>query len=248
MFDLQSLLHKINRPKPDPRLPACPVCGASALESAYRYAEDLLHDCDCHVHREAEYYRGLRRLWEGRLNVQRFIESLPRLYQGYTFEKYSREPGNAEALSIAQRIRWGEFLFLYGKPGRGKTHLVVAAARRLAEAGHKSLFLGEADYLEALYRSFRAGAEPPDYRGVDVLVLDDLGKIKPSEFAYQTLYSLVEHFSSQGKSLLISSNYSPVQAARRLAGGDADAAAAIASRLSKGYVLEVGGVDCRCAQ
>lgn len=234
-------------PRNDPRLPPCPLCGAAALESAYRFAEDLSHDCDCLRDREEEYYRGLRRLWRGRVCLEQFLAGVPRRYRGFTLEGYVREPANAEALAAARVLGPGEFAYLYGPPGRGKTRLAVAAARRLAAAGHKALFLGEAEYLEAIYRAIRGQGEAPDYRTAEVVVLDDAGKIKPTDFAYQTLYALLEHFSSEGKTLLVTSNYPPLQLARRLAGGEAEAAAAIASRLTQGYVLEVGGRDHRAA-
>lgn len=234
-------------PQNDPRLPPCPLCGATALESAYRFAEDISHDCDCLRDREEEYYRGLRQLWRGRVCLEQFLAGVPRRYRGFTLEGYVREPASAEALAAAQGLRPGEFLYLYGLPGRGKTHLAVAAARRLATTGRRTLYLGEAEYLEAIYRAIRGQGEAPDYRPAEVVVLDDAGKIKPTDFAYQTLYALLEHFSSEGKTLIVTSNYPPLQFARRLAGGEAEAAAAIASRLTQGYVLEVGGRDLRAA-
>ncbi|MCL6569249.1 MAG: ATP-binding protein, partial [Meiothermus silvanus] len=57
----------------DPSLPPCPVCGAAALKSPYRFAEDLSHDCECLITQEAAYYRGLKDLWKGRVESERFL-------------------------------------------------------------------------------------------------------------------------------------------------------------------------------
>jgi DNA replication protein DnaC len=229
----------------DPSLPPCPLCGAAALKSSYRFAEDLSHDCECLVTQEAAYYRGLRNLWKGRVESERFVAALPPRYRFCRLEGYLPTPASQEALNACRELRMGDFLYLHGRPGRGKTHLAVGAAYRLARQGHRALFLGEAAYLEALYRSFRGGGEPPDYSGAEVLVLDDLGKIKPSEFAYQTLYALLEHANAYCKTLIVTSNYEPGTAAWRISGSHDEAAEAILSRLAQGYVVEVGGEDRR---
>lgn len=140
------------------------------------------------MEREAAYYRALAR----RQHLERFLASLPDGYRGLSFDTFVRETGNAEALAAAQRLQKGEFLYLHGQPGRGKTHLAVAAARRLVEGGLAGLFLGEAAYFEALYQAFRGEGKAPEYSQAEVVVLDDLAKIRPSDFAYQTLYALLE--------------------------------------------------------
>jgi len=229
----------------DPSLPPCPLCGAAALKSAYRFAEDLSHDCECLLTQEAAYYRGLQNLWKGRVEGERFVAALPPRYRFCRLEGYLPTPASQEALNACRELRMGDFLYLHGRPGRGKTHLAVGAAYRLARQGYRALFLAEAAYLEALYRSFRGGGEPPDYSKAEVLVLDDLGKIRPSEFAYQTLYALLEHANAYCKTLIVTSNYEPGTAAWRICGSHDEAAEAILSRLAQGYVVEVGGEDRR---
>lgn len=228
-------------------LPPCPLCQAPARDGVYRSPFDLAHDCDCLATAPEAYTRALLRLWHERLCLERFLAGLPRRYREFTFEGYTPHRGVEQALAAAAGLGVSEWLYLWGPPGRGKTHLAVAAARRLASQGHRTLFLSEAAYLEALYHSFRGGGEPPDYREAEALVLDDLGKIKPTEFAYQTLYALFEHFYSEGKTLIVTSNYAPVQAAQRLAMGEPEAASALASRLGQGQVFALGGQDRRAA-
>lgn len=81
-----------------------------------------------------------------------------------------------------------------------------------------------------------------------MIVLDDLGKVRPSEHSYQTLMTLIEHVISEGKTLIVTSNYSPSQAARRCALEDPQAAFPLASRLALGKNIEVGGYDHRAAR
>lgn len=244
MFDLQRLKARAAPPLVDPALPPCPLCGAAAFASAYRHPLDLEHNCNCIVRQEAAYYRGLERLWRIRRCEERLAASLPARYRAYTLDAYQHS-GHAQAIQAALRLAPGQWLYLWGPPGRGKTHLAVGTARRLAAQGHSALFLSELGYFEELYRSFRNNTDPPKYDHVEVLVLDDFGKAKPSETTYQWLYALVEHFYSENKTLIITSNYPPDQAARRLAGGELEAASAMASRLAHSMVVGVGGEDRR---
>ena len=89
-----------------------------------------------------------------------------------------------------------------------------------------------AEGVTSLYRAYRGKGEPPDYTQAEVIVLDDLGKVRPSEHSYQTLMTLIEHVISEGKALIVTSNYSPSQAARRCALEDPQAAFPLASRLA----------------
>ena len=101
-----------------------------------------------------------------------------------------------------------------------------------------------AEGVTSLYRAYRGKGEPPDYTQAEVIVLDDLGKVRPSEHSYQTLMTLIEHVISEGKTLIVTSNYSPFQAARRCALEEPQAA----FPLAPGKIIEVGGYDHRAAR
>jgi DNA replication protein DnaC len=74
-----------------------------------------------------------------------------------------------------------------------------------------------------------------------------LGKVKTSEFVYETLYACLEGRWSNGKTTILTANHKPGIVADRLTPPslDQDAANAILSRLVAGCVLEVRGSDRR---
>ncbi len=80
-----------------------------------------------------------------------------------------------------------------------------------------------------------------------VLILDDLGKVKTSEFVYETLYACLEARWSNGKTTVFTANHKPGIVADRLtpASLDTEAADAILSRMIAGRVIEVSGTDRR---
>ncbi|HEX7038917.1 MAG TPA: ATP-binding protein [Trueperaceae bacterium] len=201
--------------------------------------------------RSHPYYAGLRELqdeWAAEQRerlTQTFTERLPARYRRYTFDTLRRHPGNAAAIDAAKALQPGQNLYLWGPAGNGKTHLAVATGRRLAEAGHRVAFYGVVALFAQIRASFAPdGAPRPDLAFPDVLILDDLGKVKPTEFVYQEFYAALEARWANEKSTVFTANHRPSAAAEHLS-PDSESAAAILSRMASGVVVEVRGRDER---
>ena len=103
-------------------------------------------------------------------------------------------------------------LLLVGEPGTGKTHLAVAALRKIVEKGFECLFW---DY-QTLLNSIRAGYDATSnssnreaYRAAldsEVLLLDDLGAQRVTDWVEDTVTSIVTHRSNQRKALIATTN------------------------------------------
>jgi DNA replication protein DnaC len=105
--------------------------------------------------------------------------------------------------------RW---LLLHGQYGTGKTGLVVSAMRELAprmiERNQTARFVAITD----LYDSFRAaydGAPMPDYRSPDLLVIDDLGAARQTEWATEQLFGIINGRLSDRKATWVTTNLAP---------------------------------------
>ncbi len=105
-------------------------------------------------------------------------------------------------------------LFLTGGVGRGKTHLSAAVANAVLAAGCTVLYRRAADLFELLrqyrYEEDRQKLEQmlEQLRTCDLLVIDDLGAERTTEFVVEQLVILLEERNYRDKPWIISSNLS----------------------------------------
>jgi len=131
----------------------------------------------------------------------------------------------------------GNLLFL-GALGVGKTHAALAAARARWDRGDDVTFWPTVELFDALRPD--GGATVADLTGVDLLILDDLGVEKPSDWTSERLYAVVNRRWMNRLPIIATSNLEPAGLAgvlggrtwSRLIGGDT-------------VVLGVGGIDRR---
>lgn len=95
-------------------------------------------------------------------------------------------------------------LILLGPVGTGKTHAAIAAARVRFDRGERIIFAPMVEILEAL----RPGGDGSTrtWRTCRLLIIDDLGAEKPSEWTGEQLYSLVNRRWLERLPTIITSN------------------------------------------
>lgn len=110
-------------------------------------------------------------------------------------------------------------LFLVGDIGCGKTFLASCLARDKHRRGRRVRWARVGDILADIRRSFnsREDSDPlASYKQTACLVLDDLGKERPTEWAVEQLFSLIDSRYNAGLPLIVTSNYGGADLVRRL--------------------------------
>ena len=153
---------------------------------------------------------------------------LPRRYETCTFENYHPQGNNftvdevfrsqSHALTDAQKLvrEYPIFdvgLLLMGPCGVGKTHLAVAALNALLEKGIRCLFYDFRDLLKEIQDSYNPVSQATELRVLepvyqaDVLVLDELGASKPTDWVRDTMTQIINTRYNDRRVTLFTTNY-----------------------------------------
>lgn len=127
----------------------------------------------------------------------------------------------AWALDVLHTPRHAPSLLLIGPTGTGKTHTAYAALRLLSEsrrstvtwrAASTAVFFGDQRPMD--------GRDPEPayqrYATAPVLLLDDLGATKNTEWTEETLYRLIDHRYTHCLPSIFTTNVKPSDLGRRL--------------------------------
>jgi DNA replication protein DnaC len=111
-------------------------------------------------------------------------------------------------------------LLLVGKAGRGKTHLAVGIAKALIrEKGIECVFYDYADLLKQIQDSYNPSVQATELgllRPVfktEVLVLDDLGSVRPTEWRWDTVRLILNTRYNDNLTTIITTNFADEPAA-----------------------------------
>ncbi|WP_354699612.1 DNA replication protein DnaC [Paraconexibacter sp. AEG42_29] len=168
-------------------------------------------DCRC---REARQ-RSVR--------VSGLRSSIPRKYREVSFDRApmpsiaATAPAQVRAVrayirDLADNLRQGRGLWLYGTVGTGKTTLAMLVSKAAIDAGH-SVAIYSLPRLLAEIRTTYDDASGDTYTAlldrladVDLLHIDDVGTEKTSEWVLEQLYSIINARYEEERTVIITTN------------------------------------------
>lgn len=139
---------------------------------------------------------------------------VPPAYRTCSFDSFeTKTKEQRQALRVAKEwvCSGTPGLFLCGRVGTGKTHLAVSALLAMRGRRWTGQFVSALELLFECRNSFRSGDGPEElmerYSKADVLLLDDLGAEKPSDFSRETLGLIVDRVYRQESCIIVTSNF-----------------------------------------
>jgi chromosomal replication initiator protein len=146
---------------------------------------------------------------------------LLRLRPKYTFEQFVIGRGNrfAHAAALAVAEQPGQTynpLFIHGRPGLGKTHLLHAIGNYVTRFGNGLTvrYTTVEEFTTEFVRAVRGGdteAFKQSFRGVDVLLLDDVQFLAEKVRTEEELFHTFNVLHDSGRQLVMTSDRSPDQ-------------------------------------
>jgi DNA replication protein DnaC len=194
-----------------PATAVCPDCNGTGWKIVEREEISGAVRCDCVSVERAERLEG--------------SAGIPPLYSNASFENFLLPRENQIQYSqlttvfLAVRGYAREFpevkkpgLLLMGEPGTGKTHLAVAAFRAIMAKGFEGLFFDYQDLLTRIRSGYDQTANFSDkeaYRSAldtEVVLLDDLGAHRVTDWVEDTVTSIITTRCNQRKPFIATTN------------------------------------------
>ena len=178
----------------------------------------------------------------------------------YKFNNY--EPNNSNRKVFNNLKKYSERLvngiekkglILIGNNGVGKTHLACSIANKLIENGTPVIYGTLINLLAELRNSYDIDKNISEmeifklYENVDLLIIDDLGKEKPSEWGLEKLFTIINSRYENNLPVIITTNYNQKSLMERLSlNGEIETAKSIISRLYEMcYLVKIDDIDHR---
>jgi DNA replication protein DnaC len=184
----------------------CPLCDDTGWKPVEEGGVRRVVRCDCW--RETV---GRRRLADANI-PKRYLHCT---LANFTAYNESLDHASAAACRVAQAFPVvGRGLCLEGQPGVGKTHLAVAVLKQVIETtGARGLFYDTRDLLRVIRSTYDPSIRTTELEVLrpvmtaDLLVLDDLGAEKTSEWVDETMNLIVNTRYNERRLTIFTSNY-----------------------------------------
>ena len=185
---------------------ACPLCDDTRWKPVEKDGVREVVRCDC---------------WYELVGRQHLAEAnIPKRYQHCTLARFAAYNESLErAVAKAQRLaetfpEVGRGLFFEGQPGVGKTHLAVAVLKQVIQtSGVRGLYYDTRDLLRVIRSTYDPSIRTTELEilrpvmKADLLVLDDLGAEKTSEWVEETMNLIVNTRYNERRATIFTSNY-----------------------------------------
>lgn len=136
----------------------------------------------------------------------------------YTFDNLIIGDCNRLAVKAAERVTKGHMkfnpLYIYGRVGTGKTHLLHAIGNYITAHGNSTvvLYIGMVEFINDMITCIKEDRFLDfdlKYSGVDVLLIDDLQHIEGKDRSQAELCRVINSLIKKGSQVVLAANKSP---------------------------------------
>ena len=209
-----------------------------------------------------EEEKKLRMMQEFANKVDKIIKNskMSKRSLNYKFENFEVNSNNKKVYQSLRdyserfvNLKERKGLILTGNNGVGKTHLACSIANELIKNGIPIIYGTLINLLAELKSTYDNDNNISEmeiiklYEKVDLLVIDDLGKEKPSEWGLEKLFTIINSRYENNLPVIITTNYDQNSLINRLSiNGEIETVNSIISRLYEMcYLVKINDIDHR---
>ena len=193
----------------------------SLIEDAFMSLTGINYDIEFILEDEQKDDEDLKNIIK--LDKEKEEEWESNLIESYTFDNFVVGDTNrfAKTAAIAVTEQPGKIynpLFIYGKSGLGKTHLMHAIGNQIMKTSNKKVLYTTSDMFMNDFTGLAKNDEnnleyasqfKDKYRNVDVLIIDDIQYLVGAEKTQQEFFHTFNSLHQANKQIIISSDRSP---------------------------------------
>lgn len=151
-----------------------------------------------------------------------FVIKSDMMHPNYSFGSYVATEKNHLTLEFLARLSSSREnfsqisqtnpMYLYGKKGVGKTHLLTAMGQSLSDLGLRVFFVKAETFASHFVNAIRQNCMQlfrESYRNIDVLIVDDVHIFSKKNATQEEFFHTFNTLHTQGKGILLSSQVSP---------------------------------------
>lgn len=189
----------------------CPICEGTGWKTLVSGRNQHVTRCDCRLKARGEALLGAARIPKRyeHCELSSFTTDFPAAHA-------SLELAHISASKFVEEYdpRDGTGLLIIGKIGVGKTHLAVGIMKELIlNRGVRCLFYDYRELLKEIQNSYNESVKATELdvlRPVfeaEVLVLDELGAVKPTEWVWDTVSLILNTRYNDNRTTIITTNF-----------------------------------------
>jgi DNA replication protein DnaC len=184
----------------------CPACGGTGWRDVAIGGERRVARCSCFLQTQLKQILA--------------ASEIPARYVDCEFSNYQTGGNDGLATAKIKMETWADQypldrsgLLLIGPSGVGKTHLSVAALKQLIQKGVHCLFCDYRELLKKIQNSYNPSVQTTELEllqpvfKTEVVLLDDLGAVKPSEWVWDTVSLVLNARYNEKLTTIITSNF-----------------------------------------
>jgi DNA replication protein DnaC len=189
----------------------CPLCGGTGWKTiAVPGKANRVARCDCRM--------------DARVGLLLKAARIPARYEHCTLADFTTDFVGAHRSLAAARLAAGRFVEEYplektgllftGTIGTGKTHLAVGIIQELVRSkGVHCRFCDYRELLKEIQNSYNPSVQTTELEilrpvfDAEVLVLDELGAVKPTEWVWDTVSHILNSRYNEKKTTIITTNF-----------------------------------------